>query len=204
MKVGAAARAGGEPATFVDADLPSLISQVQHGSKMPSQPFSWELRGGAPGWHVECCNIGSGCILPAAHHIFSCTVVAQTCFYLLPECTVTHWLHALAWLKSRSTSSAVRPKTFTPHSCRTLCRTWHHAQALLLSLFLNQSSSNLNNTSEINGHSRVAPWRKYRLLQVMSPTGLLNTGITDTSPQTVSSLNTRIYVSDPCLSTSRS
>ena len=24
------------------------------------------------------------------HHMFSCTVVAQTCFYLLSQCTVTH------------------------------------------------------------------------------------------------------------------
>ena len=27
---------------------------------------------------------------PTAHHIFSCTLVARTCFYLLSECTVTH------------------------------------------------------------------------------------------------------------------
>ena len=36
----------------------------------------------------------------------------------------------------------------------------------------------------------------------MSPTGLLKTGISGTSLETVSSLNTRIYVSDPCPSTS--
>ena len=27
---------------------------------------------------------------PTAHHIFSCTVVARTCLYLLSECTVAH------------------------------------------------------------------------------------------------------------------
>ena len=48
--------------------------------------------------------------IPTAHHIFTCTVVAQTCFYLLSECTVTHWPHAPAWFKSRSTLSASRPK----------------------------------------------------------------------------------------------
>ena len=39
-------------------------------------------------------------------------------------------------------------------------------------LFLNQSSSELNNPAKINGHSRVAPWRNYHPLQVMSPTEL--------------------------------
>ena len=38
----------------------------------------------------------------------------------------------------------------------------------------------------------------------MNPTGLLKTGITGTSPETVSSLNTKIYVPDPCPSSRRS
>ena len=86
--------------------------------------------------------------------------------------------------------------------CRTPFRTWHHARALLPHLFLNQSSGNLSDPAKINGRSR--PWRNYHLLQVMSPTGLLKTRITGTSLETVSSLNTRFYVSDPCPSSSRS
>ena len=76
---------------------------------------------------------------PTAYTIFSCTFVAQTCFYLLSECT--HWLHAVAWLKSRSTSSAFRPKTLTPH--RAMSYTLPHlmtpSTGTLSSLILNQS-----------------------------------------------------------------
>ena len=39
--------------------------------------------------------------------------------------------------------------------------------------------------------------------RVMSPTGLLKTRITGTSPETVSSLSSRMYVSDSCPTTSR-
>ena len=39
---------------------------------------------------------------------------------LLSWCTVAHWSHAFAWLKSRSTVSAFRPKTLTFHLCRAM------------------------------------------------------------------------------------
>ena len=126
---------------------------------------------------------------------FYCRQHQLTCFTCCQSVQSHIWHHAPAWLKSRSTLSALRPKTFTPHliaQCRTPCRTWHHARALLLHLFLNQSPSELNNPAKINGHSSVAPWRNYHPLKIMSSTGLLKLGITGTSPETVSSLNTRI------------
>ena len=131
-----------------------------------------------------------------------CTDSLQSCCHSVQS----HMdFHAPAWLKSRSTLSAQKHShLILVAQCRTSCSTWHHARALLPRLFLNQSSSNLNNPAKINGHSRVAPWRNYHFLQVMRPTGLLKTRTAGTAPETVSSLSTRIYVSDPCLSTSRS
>ena len=43
------------------------------------------------------------------------TCCSDLFFFLLSECTVAHWPHALAWLKSRRTLSAFRPKTLTLH-----------------------------------------------------------------------------------------
>ena len=62
--------------------------------------------------------------------------------------------------------------------CPTLCRAWHHARALFPHLY------------------PPRPQQRGVLTETLPTTG--------TSPQTVSSLNTRIYASDPCPSTSRS
>ena len=118
-----------------------------------------------------------------------CAVSLQSCCHGVQSHIV---LHAPAWLKSRSTLVAFRPKTFTHHPRRTISYTLQNLtpRTLLPRLFLNQSSSILHNPAKINGHSRVAPWRDYHLSQVMSPSGLLNRDY-------------RHFTEDPCSSTDR-
>ena len=60
---------------------------------------------------------------PAAHHVFSCTVVAVSLQSFCQSVQSHIDLHAPAWLKSRSTLSAFRPQTFTPHPRRAMSYT---------------------------------------------------------------------------------
>ena len=86
-----------------------------------------------------------------AHHIFSCTVVAQTCFYLLSECAQSH-IDPMHLHGSSHEAHCLRFAQKHSHliaQCRTPCRTRRdHARALLPHLFLSQSSSEQTHTCE--------------------------------------------------------
>ena len=87
---------------------------------------------------------------------FSCTVVAQTCFYLLSECTVAHLNPCTCMAQVTKHIVCVSPK-----NTYTSSRNVEHLPALddtkhghsFLTFSLNQSSSEPNNPAKIDGHS---------------------------------------------------
>ena len=89
---------------------------------------------------------------PTAHHIFSSTVVAQTCCQSVQSHIDPH---ALARLKSRGTLSAFRPKTLIPH--RAISYTLPHLMTphtgTPSSPFSEAVFQRAAQTCEINGHS---------------------------------------------------
>ena len=98
---------------------------------------------------------------------------------------------------------------YTSHGTSSINNKWeyewgstrkHRARALLphLSWILSSASTN---PAEIYDHSWVALWLSADPLQGMNPNSLLRTRITRISPKRSSSLNTKIYVPNPCPST---
>ena len=129
----------------------------------------------------------------SAQHILSCTVVAQ----IARLCVQPY--HAHAWLKIE-VHLCVRHRTQHPLRAMSFAALDTMHRHSFLHLFW---SSDHYNTATIHGPFSVALLRNYHLLQIVSPTGLLTTGTAYTSPKTVSSLNLRMYVSNPCPTTSR-
>ena len=95
-----------------------------------------------------------------AHLIFSCTVLAQTCFFLLSECTVhIDPMHLHGSSHTKHSVCVSHQKTHTSSSSRNIVHlaaldVTTHGHSFLT--FLNQSSSEQNNPAKIDGHSRVA------------------------------------------------
>ena len=107
----------------------------------------------------------------------------------------------------RSTLSAFRPKTFTLHPRRAMSYTLQNLTTRTStpsSPFPESAFQQIEQPCEDQRPQQSGALTELPHLTGYGPTRLLKTGITGTSPETVSSLKTRIYVSHPCPSTSRS
>ena len=176
-------------------DAPKLLKTSQVGVVQTSGHVSHDTCGPNHG-HCRTCKQYTSPRTTFSHAQLLRSLVAV----LLSECTLTHWPHAPAWHESRSTLSALRSK-----NAHTSSRNIVHLAALddtthghsFPHLCLHQSSSEQNN----------AEWRfgwATTIYRLWVQAACWRPGIQALHRRTVSSLNTRIYVSKPCPSTSRS